>query len=225
MNHSSAQFKPLEVHKKYRPSSVILALIFSTCLMAFSIIAYYIVYHHHDAFDLSVISYISRQRSSGLIDTMRTITFFGSGMFLLPAYGALIGYLLIKRHYQHAIAVALTSFISWVVLSEIKILFHRHRPSLPLVSNISTFSFPSAHAYSSMIFFSTLAFIVAQWQTSSLWRNALVVFLLLCPLAVGLSRIILSVHYTTDVIAGYCLATVWLISSYLLFVNTKKTGI
>lgn len=210
---------------KISRSAFVLLLIFSTCLISFIIIAYKIVYQHQDAFDNSVISYMSQYRSPELIHVMGMITFFGSSLFFIPAYLVLIAYLLIRRHYQHAIAVALISVVSWVVLSQIKILFHRHRPSLPLVTNISTFSFPSAHAYSSLIFFSLLAFIVSKWQLSSLQKNALVILLLLCPLAVGLSRIILNVHYTTDVIAGYCLATMWLVLSYMLFCKRKNVNI
>lgn len=213
------------VYKKSRSAFLILILIFSTCLITFIIIAYKIVYQHQDAFDNAVISYLSQHRSPELIHVMVMITFFGSSLFFLPAYFVLIAYLVIRRHYQQAIAVAITSVISWVVLSQIKILFHRHRPSLPLVTNISTFSFPSAHAYSSLIFFSILAFIVTKWQSSSLQKNALVVFILLCPLAVGVSRIILNVHHTTDVIAGYCLATMWLILSYMLFCKRKNVNI
>jgi membrane-associated phospholipid phosphatase len=215
----------LAVHKKSRSAFFILLIIFSTCLITFVVIAYKIVYQDQDAFDNAVISHLSQFKSPGLIHMMVMITFFGSSLFFLPAYLVLIGYLLIRKHYRHAIAVALTSFASWVVLSQIKILFHRHRPPLPLVTNITTFSFPSAHAYSSLIFFSLLAFIVSKWQLSSLQKNTLVILLLLCPLAVGLSRIILNVHYTTDVIAGYCLATMWLILSYMLFSKRKNVNI
>ncbi len=204
-----------------RPSLSFLALIFGSCLTTFTVIAYKVVFQHHDNLDNAVISYFSQHKSPELIHIMVGVTFFGSSLFLIPAYLALAGYLIITKHYRHAIAAALISFVSWVLLSQIKILFHRHRPPLPLLANISTFSFPSAHAYSSLIFFSLLAFIVSKWQLPSLQKNILITLLLLCPFAVGLSRIILNVHYTTDVIAGYCLGTMWLVLSYVVFINGR----
>lgn len=166
---------------------------------------------------MSVIMYVSQHRTPALIHSMRLVTFFGSSLFFLPAYLVLIVCLLLKKYYKYALMVAAISLCSWLVLSEIKILFHRHRPPSPLVNDITTFSFPSAHAYSSLIFFCLLAFIVKKSQPSSMLKNVLLTFLLACPVVIGLSRIILNVHYTTDVIAGECLGTMWLILTYLIY--------
>jgi undecaprenyl-diphosphatase len=42
------------------------------------------------------------------------------------------------------------------------------------------------------------------------------IFLLLFCLCIGLSRIVLNVHYPTDVIAGFCLGIVWVLVSIVV---------
>ncbi len=63
---------------------------------------------------------------------------------------------------------------------------------------VQGYSFPSAHAVNSVTTYSALGMDVK--------NKILKIFLIVCPLIIGLSRVTLGVHYPTDVIAG------WLIS-------------
>jgi membrane-associated phospholipid phosphatase len=212
-----AQTTKLGRHQKPWPAFPLLAGVFIACLIIFILLAYEVVYRHHDSFDMKVSAYFSRQPVAELAQIMRFITFFGSSFFLLPAYLVLTGYLAFKKDVRSALAVVIISFTSWLALSELKLLFHRRRPHQPLVSDITTYSFPSAHMFSSLIFFCLLAFIVSKWKAPSTGKTVALALLLLCPLAIGLSRIVLNVHYTTDVMAAFCLGTVWLLLSFVLY--------
>lgn len=211
-----------QTHRKLFPHSSRFLLLFSTavfitCLVVFVLLAYHVVHLRRETFDRPLMLYFYEHRYPALVRTMRFLTFFGSGFFLLPAYMLLVGYLWFKRLFREALAIAVIAFLSWLFLSQLKVFFHRHRPDLPLLTDITTYSFPSAHAFSSLIFFSILSFVI--WKSGKpSWLNRFVVFtLLLLPVFIGLSRIVLNVHYPTDVLAGYCLATMWLILSYGVF--------
>ena len=45
-------------------------------------------------------------------------------------------------------------------------------------------------------------------------KTAIISALFLIALAVGISRIVLNAHYTTDVIGGFCYGVVWVIVSF-----------
>jgi len=216
---------PINIEKaiiKLRTANVIL-VIAAACLLLFLFIAFFVVHQHREAFDQSIIRFVSIHNSPALIQTMLLITFLGSSMFLLPAYLTLIALMLVRKYFYEAINIAISASLSWVVLSGIKILFHRHRPDLPLVNNFTTYSFPSAHTFSSWIFFNTAAFFLVRHKAASLNKYLIVISIQLISLTIGCSRIILNVHYTTDVIAGLCLATSWLILSYLIYNNYRPS--
>lgn len=69
------------------------------------------------------------------------------------------------------------------------------------------FSFPSMHSAASLTLYGTLALFVR--------RNFMTIIAVLMPLMIGLSRIMLGVHYPTDILAG------WLIGLFGTFVMTK----
>jgi membrane-associated phospholipid phosphatase len=55
------------------------------------------------------------------------------------------------------------------------------------------------------------------------WKQRLLIgCLILLILTIGFSRIYLRMHYTTDVVAGFCLGTIWLVSCLHLLVRTEQ---
>lgn len=80
-------------------------------------------------------------------------------------------------------------------------------PSLPGIEALSP-SFPSAHATVALALYGFMALTVAagapRHRSAILGCGVLLVFL------IGFSRIVLSLHYLTDVLAGYAIAAAWL---------------
>jgi undecaprenyl-diphosphatase len=81
--------------------------------------------------------------------------------FLLPAYILLIGYfLLFKKTRRLSLDITAVGITSTIILFSLKAIFHRHRPSDPLVKTVNGFSFPSAHSCCSFAFFGLLIYIL-----------------------------------------------------------------
>jgi len=201
---------------------IIIAGVFLLALFSFSLIIHEALYDREDVFDNNVIHFFAIHSSPALIAAMKKITFFGSTTFLFPAYIVLIGWYLIKKKFNYAIDIAIIGISSTAMMFALKQFFHRHRPQLPIIKGISGYSFPSGHSLSSFVFCTILIYLVWKGMMQQGYKYVLTVLLLLCPLAIGLSRVILNVHYATDVIGGFCLAIVWVILSFIILQKIRK---
>ncbi len=83
----------------------------------------------------------------------------------------------------------------------------------PLLAGAMGFSFPSGHALMSTTFYGLLIFIVYENVKNKLLKWTLIVALCLLVLFIGISRVYLRVHYASDVVAGFCVGTTWLLLS------------
>lgn len=90
-----------------------------------------------------------------------------------------------------------------------KYLIARPRPSLePHLVVVKSQSFPSGHAMSSMIFYLSLA-LALSWETR--WRVPAVLGAILLSLMIGTSRVMLGVHWPSDVIGGWAFGLAWVL--------------
>jgi undecaprenyl-diphosphatase len=69
-------------------------------------------------------------------------------------------------------------------------------------------SFPSGHATQSLATFAALALVGAAWFSKPRWPGLVLAVALAA--GVGWSRVYLGVHWTTDVLAGWLIATAWI---------------
>lgn len=85
----------------------------------------------------------------------------------------------------------------------------RVRPDLePHLVVVKTSSFPSGHATSSMIFFLTLALVLG---TGTRWQRLAVAGAILLSLLIGTSRVMLGVHWPSDVVGGWAFGMLWVL--------------
>jgi undecaprenyl-diphosphatase len=85
----------------------------------------------------------------------------------------------------------------------------RPRPSLePHLVLVKTSSFPSGHATSSMIFYVTLAIAI---MSGSRWSRSTVAGAVLLSFLIGTSRVMLGVHWPSDVIGGWSFGALWVL--------------
>lgn len=100
--------------------------------------------------------------------------------------------------FRHVIIVIVT-----LVGTQVLKLLHRiDRPLIDASLDATTYSFPSGHASGSLALYGLTAYVLYRKKQSKV-----VIFMLLClVLAVSLSRVILNVHYFSDVLGGWLVA-------------------
>ncbi len=96
--------------------------------------------------------------------------------------------------------------------SYIKEWVHRARPeSLPWLQPITnSFSFPSGHANSSMVFYGFLALLLFVHAPTKLRKMFALIVPAIFIVLIGFSRIALNYHYVSDVLGGFLLGGFWL---------------
>ena len=195
---------------------------FIIALVLFAYIADEIVLENNSAFDLRVMNYVHTHETLQLVQIMKWVTFFGSSQFLLPAYILLIIFYVIKKNTAYAIDIAIISISSTAIMFLLKNIFKRHRPPMPIVKTIVGYSFPSGHSLSSFIFCSILVYLIFQSSLTKTLKYIISFLLLLFALTIGVSRIVLNVHFASDVIAGFCLGFVLVILAFNIMRRIRR---
>jgi undecaprenyl-diphosphatase len=92
-----------------------------------------------------------------------------------------------------------------------KYLLGRYRPEFTTSASAASPSFPSAHAAGSLIVYGLVAWLIAREVESPAGRRAVAAAAAAAVLLIGFSRVLLGVHYLSDVAGGYLVAGVWLL--------------
>jgi undecaprenyl-diphosphatase len=143
-----------------------------------------------------------------MIAVARLFTFLGEPTVLIGFGIAAACTLWSRQQQQYAAAVLAVMLIGRGLAQVQKYAIMRFRPEdeIHLVP-VSTPSFPSGHATSSMIVYLTLALVFASHR----WKWPAVVGAILLSFCVGVSRVMLGVHWPTDVIGGWAFGLLWVI--------------
>jgi undecaprenyl-diphosphatase len=196
--------------------TLLVSIFFLLAVFIFGYLAHEVVGRDETSFDNKAFDFFAPFTGPRFITFNRILTFFGSIYFILSAYVVLITILFLIRRRSDAINVAIIAVSSTLLMLGLKQVFHRRRPELPLLKELSNFSFPSGHALCSFIFCSVLIYLVNKSKLDIKWKWFFSVLLILFSIAIGISRIVLRYHYATDVLAGFSLAFAWVIFSLWL---------
>ncbi|MED2708468.1 MULTISPECIES: phosphatase PAP2 family protein [Bacillus cereus group] len=151
------------------------------------------------------------------LQTESSLTFFSYFTKLGSAIGIvtiLIISLLVfwqKRYYAAMIVYPMGVLITHLVNKGIKEFVKRERPSLNEALDALGYSFPSGHAMLSIMTFGFLTYIIAANLKSVTGKYVITILMGILIVSIGLSRVILNVHYPTDILAGYCVGGILLI--------------
>ena len=161
------------------------------------------------------------QLASPLLTTiMRWISFAGSTLALTIGTIIVVVRFAMLKWGREAKLFAITMVGAGLLNITLKLAFKRPRP-VPFFNLTApeTYSFPSGHALTSACFFGALAAILTARVKSRRFRIITWVVCTLMFVLIGFSRIYLGVHHTTDVIAGFAAALIWIL--VVRFVETE----
>ncbi|MFZ4615451.1 MAG: phosphatase PAP2 family protein [Rectinemataceae bacterium] len=160
------------------------------------------------AWGLDVVRLAQGFASPALTTVMKGISFLGSEPFYLIMLPIL--YWAVDR--DRGARIALVFLASAFVNAWLKDLFGQSRPfdfdqALGLAIE-GSHGLPSGHAQGSVVFFGMAAYFLPKpWKA---------VVAILFPLAIGVSRIYLGVHFPTDVLLGWGLGLLFLLGNHLV---------
>ncbi len=138
-----------------------------------------------------------------LILFMQGISWIGGGLQRYIIVGILTAALWRWWGWGAALAMGTTTLVSAFTSDVMKSFFARIRPDLvPQLDPINSPAFPSGHSNNAAVVYILFIMLVPQAR-HPLWQLAAAVMILLT----GLSRILLGVHWPTDVIGGWMLGT------------------
>lgn len=181
-------------------------LVFLVPLLAFVGLAHDVVTSGSLPYDRSVMWWVHERSTETMTTTMSVLTELG-GLVAVPVIAVAWAGLLWWRGRRRDAALLAAAVIGSTLLNGIlKAVFQRDRPDFwehLVVEN--SYSFPSGHAMASMSLAASLA--VIAW--SSRWRWPAIVLGAVYVLVVGFSRVYLGVHYPSDILAGWCVAVLW----------------
>jgi undecaprenyl-diphosphatase len=158
-------------------------------------------------------------------EVARDITALGSLTVLSLLTMATIGFLVMARK-EHAALFLLAATAGGVILSLIlKDYFERPRPTVvPRLMDVRTSSFPSGHSMMSAVVYLTLGALLDRFVEGQRLKLYCLGVALVLTLLVGCSRVLLGVHYPSDVLGGWTAGLTWATLCWLVARYLQKRG-
>jgi membrane-associated phospholipid phosphatase len=166
--------------------------------------------------DESAASWVAEEVSPSAGGLAHGLTQIGSSPVYLAVTAVVTVALLVTRRFRLAGFLACVVLGQWMLSNLLKHLFERERPDFAQVVDAYGYSLPSGHATASAAVFLSLALVVAavrpRWNRTLLIGSAIGLAVL-----VASTRVVLGVHWTTDVLAGLALGWAWCLICALAF--------
>lgn len=139
----------------------------------------------------------------------KALTMTGEGPVLILVTVAAAAAQLWLGHPRRGFAVVLVPLVGRLLVDIQKYSILRFRPENEVhLVPVSTPSFPSGHSANSMIVWLVLAIV---FFGDTRWRVPAIAAAATFALLVGSSRVVLGVHYPTDVLGGWAFGLLWVI--------------
>jgi len=156
-------------------------------------------------------SSVGRLRGPALLaEAARDVTALGSHAVVMLVVVGVVGFLFLANRPVLALWMLAAGSGGMVLNQVLKAIFARPRPQLvPWLVQVESPSFPSGHALLSSAFYLTIALVIHEVTP----QRRLRVFAGACAATlialIGASRVVLGVHYPTDVLAGWVAGALW----------------
>ena len=148
------------------------------------------------------------------------ITNFGGAIFLIIA--TIILFILIKNK-KIGFSIISNLVIVTILNQLLKNILQRPRPNEFRIVEETGYSFPSGHSMASMAFYGYLIYLIYKYVKNKYLKWTLIVLLGILICTIGISRVYLGVHYTSDVLGGFLISISYLVI-YISAVNKFLLG-
>jgi undecaprenyl-diphosphatase len=149
-----------------------------------------------------------------LVPAARLLTHLGDVTTVLAAALVVAGWLLFRGHRRRAILLLVIVISERLLIEAMKNVFDRARPD-PLGHEVAVhnLAFPSGHSANSMAGWLAIALLA----TSPALRRPAIALALAIALVTGICRLVLQVHWPTDVVGGWAFGAAWTLLLVRLF--------
>jgi undecaprenyl-diphosphatase len=159
-----------------------------------------------------------------LVAVVKAVTWLGSDGVLWTVIGAAAIVLALRRQWRLAIYLLVTGAGALVLDPVLKSLVGRLRPVVahPIAHGIGN-GFPSGHALGSIVCYGTVLLVFLP-ATHGRWRTAFIAATAALVALIGISRILLGVHYVSDVVGAWAVGIGWLGLTTFAFELTRSSA-
>jgi undecaprenyl-diphosphatase len=160
-----------------------------------------------------------------VVRVIKAVTWLGSSGVLWTLTGAAAVVLAIRRRWRLAIYLLVTGAGALTLDPVLKSLVGRLRPVVahPIAHGTGD-SFPSGHALGSIVCYGAL-FLVFLPAVRGTWRRVFTAVIAALIAAIGISRLLLGVHYLSDVLGAWALGITWLgLTAFAFELFRQATG-
>ena len=165
--------------------------------------------------DTTLLLRIHQWANPALDKVMLGLTQLGNPSFIIGVVIGSLSWLWWKQRRTEAQLFAIACLGALILNVGLKLFFAKPRPNLwTYLITEQSFSFPSGHALGAMVIYGFLAYLLAS-QFPKFSRQIYTATIGLIA-AIGLSRLYLGVHWPTDVLAGYAVGFLWLMTCITL---------
>lgn len=157
--------------------------------------------------------------------SVRDITALG-GATVLVLFTAAVAVFLGVRRQRHALVLVVVASLGGLLLANgLKLAFQRPRPDLvPHLTRVDSTSFPSGHAVSSAVVYLTLGALLSQLVEERKQKAYFLGVACFLTFLVGLTRVVLGVHYPSDVLAGWSAGLAWALVCWMVAEYLQRRG-
>jgi len=160
-----------------------------------------------------------------MLEIVRDVTALG-GVFLrnLFAIGAVVALLFLKLR-REAVLFGMTVALGWMVNTSAKYLVGRERPQIvPHLMEAGGESFPSGHSFNAAVVYIAMALAFAAISKRHSVRYTVVAAAMVVSAMVAWSRVLLGVHFPSDVVAGWLGGAGWAFLAAALLYSPAKAA-
>ena len=143
------------------------------------------------------------------------ITNFGGAIFIILLTVILIA---VIKNKKIGLSILANLAIITILNQLLKRILQRPRPTEYRIIEESGYSFPSGHSMISMAFYGYLIYLIYKYVENKNVKWILISLLSILICLIGISRIYLGVHYTSDVLGGFLISISYLVI-YISAVN------